>query len=116
MHLRMLIDVLCIVRDVWEPAQPDLEARISALLGVPWKTDIDVAYIYSFAESGYPKDIGGTIKASVNSFSPYVLWSLTSWVGETDTYRERWKALSDTSMNLARMANPNSILSLPLIP
>jgi len=53
--LRILIEVICIVRDVWQTAQPDLEERISDLLGVSWKTDIDVAYIFTFAESEYSK-------------------------------------------------------------
>ena len=52
------------VRDVWEAAQPDLERKLSDLLGVPWKTDIDIPYIYTFAESGYAKDNPGDMVKS----------------------------------------------------
>lgn len=52
------------VRDVWEAAQPDLERKLSDLLGVSWKTDIDIPYIYTFAESGYAKSTPGDMVKS----------------------------------------------------
>lgn len=41
---------------------------MSDLLGVPWKTDMDIPYIYTFAEGGYAKDNPGEmVKSFVNS-------------------------------------------------
>ena len=52
------------VRDVREAAQLNLERKLSDLLGVPWKADIDISYIYTFAESGYAKDNPGDMVKS----------------------------------------------------
>ncbi|KAL8820735.1 MAG: hypothetical protein Q9191_007454 [Dirinaria sp. TL-2023a] len=65
------------VRDNWESAQPNLEKKISDLLGETWKTDIDPAYLYTFAESGYSKDNPGDmiksyIEGALNSLEKYV--------------------------------------------
>ena len=51
------------------------------LLGVPWKIDIDVPYIYKFAESEYAKDNpGDTIKSYVKPFPVYMALSLNQWM------------------------------------
>ncbi|KAK4695767.1 hypothetical protein P7C71_g2048, partial [Lecanoromycetidae sp. Uapishka_2] len=47
------------VRDVFEAKLPDQEAKLSSVLGVPWKTSIDPGYIYTFAKSRYTKDQPG---------------------------------------------------------
>ncbi|KAL8794624.1 MAG: hypothetical protein Q9195_002820 [Heterodermia aff. obscurata] len=65
------------IRDVWETAQPDLERKLSDLLGVQWKIDIDFPYIYTFAESGYAKDNPGGmaksyVEGALNSIEKYV--------------------------------------------
>ncbi|KAI9816269.1 MAG: hypothetical protein M1827_001870 [Pycnora praestabilis] len=51
------------VRDNWELQQPELEANISGLLGVPWKTSIDPGYLYTLAESRYAKESPGQMIA-----------------------------------------------------
>lgn len=61
-----------LVRDNWETPKPELEAKISTLLGVPWTAPIDVGMVYGYATTGYSKENTGTMLAE------YVILHLTN--------------------------------------
>ena len=48
-----------------------MEAKLSAMLGVPWTAPINVSMVYGFATSGYPKENTGRMIAE------YVRYFLT---------------------------------------
>lgn len=50
---------LTVVRDEYEVKIPELEANLSAVCGVPWRLQIDPAYVYSFAEDDFSKKYPG---------------------------------------------------------
>ncbi|KAL8708421.1 MAG: hypothetical protein Q9220_006711 [cf. Caloplaca sp. 1 TL-2023] len=51
------------VRDKWETQQPQLEAKISEMLGVPWKVVFDAGYLYSLAEDRFSQESPGQMFA-----------------------------------------------------
>ncbi|KAL8693453.1 MAG: hypothetical protein Q9218_001724 [Villophora microphyllina] len=75
-----------IVRDNWESHQQGIEAKLSKLLGVPWKVDIDASYIYQYAQSNYSKDNPGDMIKS------YVEGALNSLEKYADNYSDEGKS------------------------
>lgn len=60
------------VRDKWEVNIPDLEGKLSAVLGVPWKTSVDPGHVYSFAKDRFSKEHPGQM------LTEYIYPSLSS--------------------------------------
>ena len=60
------------MRDGWDTPKPELEAKITALLGVRWTAPIDVGMVYSYAKDGFAKENPGKL------FAQYVLSTVVS--------------------------------------
>lgn len=52
------------MRDEWEAKKPELEKKISDILGVAWTIDINPNQIYAYADDGYAKESPGAMLAS----------------------------------------------------
>ena len=70
-----------IVRDYWEVPKPELEAKISAVLGVPWTVPIDVGMVYSYAATGVGKENPGRMFAEYVSLLVTIISGNNALVG-----------------------------------
>ena len=56
----MIVDCsLKLVRDQFESKLPELEAKLSSVLGQPWKINFDTGYLYTFADDRFSKESPG---------------------------------------------------------
>ena len=56
-----------IVRDNFESKIPELESKLSSVLGQPWKISFDIGHLYTFADDPFSKDSPGQM------FTEYLL-------------------------------------------
>ena len=61
--LEIRIDANSLVRDYWETPKPELEAKISGLLGVRWTAAFDIPMIFGYAKTGFAKENTGQMLA-----------------------------------------------------
>jgi len=89
------------LRDYWEPEKPQLEARLSALMGVPWIVDIDIGGVYAYAKEGYAKDNPGKM--------------ITKYITDTITNLEEFlrKYGEDGKVELNTLASSHSVTLVP---
>ncbi|EHK42758.1 hypothetical protein TRIATDRAFT_33139 [Trichoderma atroviride IMI 206040] len=65
------------IRDEWENRKPDYEDRISAVLGAPWKIDIDLRQVCAYAEDGYAAEAPGSM---ISGYIDGVLYQLDRFI------------------------------------
>ncbi|KAK1252386.1 hypothetical protein MKX08_003573 [Trichoderma sp. CBMAI-0020] len=67
------------IRDEWENRKPDYEDRISAVLGEPWKIDIDLRQVCAYAEDGYAAEATGSM---ISAYIDGVLYQLDRFIAK----------------------------------